>query len=100
MKQKLSLILVIMLVVVTIGCVLPSAAFAATDDVDVSKYTDVWDDLNQDSTFAKTQASKLLPESYYGLNLFQIAESSDGELFVYVAWRSAFTPQVTCINMS
>ena len=64
------------------GAVAP--AFA--ESVDVTNYTNVLDDLSKDESF---DASKY-PEKPgdYGLEVTQIAESSDGELFVYVYQHS------------
>ena len=82
MKKKLSLILAILLITTTLGCALPGVAFAATTEVAVTNYTNVLDDLSKDESFD----AAAYPEKPgdYGLEVFQIAESSDGELFVYV----------------
>ena len=62
-------------------------------------FTDIFDDLSKDKSFDENDES-LKPASKVGLNLFQIAESADGNLFVYVSWYSNIDVEVTSINMS
>lgn len=83
MKKKLSLILALTLIICSLGCVQSGIAFAAGEDI----YTDVLEDLQKDETF---DVSKFpAKETDYSLNVFQVAESSDGELFLYVYQPSA-----------
>ena len=70
-----------------------------SDLVDVTKYSDVWVDLNQDTSFAE-QAETLVPDEKYGMNVFQVAESANGELFVYVSWWSYYDITVTSIRLA
>ena len=100
--RKLSLILAIVLIAVTLnslGCAFPGVAFAASEEIDVSKYTYVWDDLNRDDTFEKTKEQHI-PSDTYGLKFIQIAESFDNELFVYVSWHSNVVVEITSVNIS
>lgn len=64
------------------------------------KYTSVLDDLKKDSTFNENDYKSIAKD--YSLQVIQIAESSDGELFVYVYQASAETKflPATSINIS
>lgn len=69
-----------------------SAAYASTSD-----YTSVIDDLTSDSSFKASDYPS--NENDYSLNVIQIAESSDGELFVYV-YQPSGKMTATSINIS
>ena len=61
---------------------LPAVKTASAAETNANVYTDVLDDLQKDATF--DVANYPVVEDDYSLNVIQIAESSDGELFVYV----------------
>lgn len=75
-----------------------SAAHAAT--VTAENYSDVLEDLQKDSSFKASDYTANAKD--YSLQVIQIAESSDGELFVYVYQPSAGTKflPATSINIS
>ena len=81
-KTLLAALMAACVIFTVVGYAVPGVAFAATVDVDVSKYTDVLDDLQRDETF-DAAAYPAVPGDY-SLEVFQIAESTDGELFLYV----------------
>jgi len=89
--KKLSLILFLLFF---LGCALPSVAFAAETD----KYTDVLTDLQKDETFDVA----LYPEKAndYSLDVFQVAESKDGEVFLYVYQPSGESVTATDVRIS
>ncbi len=51
-------------------------------NVDITKYSFVMDDLNKDSTFDTSKYP--VTASEHTINVFQVAESSSGQLFLYV----------------
>lgn len=75
--KKLTLFLVIFLILTSFGSVLTGVAFAAAPD----KYTTVLDDLQKDETF---DAAQFPAGNQNKMDVFQIAESNAGELFLYV----------------
>ena len=78
-RLKVSVIVFIFLVVfcsVSAAFMSPSVAFAE------ASYSDVLDDLSKDESFSTTNYP--FGSDDYSLSLIQIAESEDGELFVYV----------------
>ncbi|MCM1534282.1 MAG: hypothetical protein NC099_06505, partial [Corallococcus sp.] len=75
--KRLSLILVIVLIASCLGSGLSSVAFAASETV----YTNVLEDLSKDATF---DAGKYPEKNVDTMDVIQIAESNDGELFLYV----------------
>lgn len=80
--KKLSLILALMLIASSLSCALTGVAFAASETV----YTSVIEDLSKDETFAQSNypAKTVLSEGDKVMDVFQIAESNAGELFLYV----------------
>lgn len=78
-RLKVSVIAFIFIVVfcsVSAAFMSPSVAFAE------ASYSDVLDDLSKDESFSTTNYP--FDSDDYSLSLIQIAESEDGELFVYV----------------
>lgn len=75
--KKISLILVLILIASSLGCALQGIAFAASETI----YTDVLEDLQKDETFNAAQYPASDKDT---MNVIQIAESSAGELFLYV----------------
>lgn len=78
-RLKVSVIVFIFIVVfcsVSAAFMSPSVAFAE------ASYSDVLDDLSKDESFSTTNYP--FDSDDYSLSLIQIAESEDGELFVYV----------------
>ena len=77
-----------------------SPAFALAEEaIDVSNYTDVLEDLQKDESFDASQYPAIPGD--YGIEVFQIAESSDGELFVYVYQHSVdVLCHATSVNIS
>ena len=73
MKKQILVFLVVIFCV--FGCGFPTA-FAT------SNYTNVLNDLQKDSDFHVVDYPKI--ESDYSLQLIQIAESSEGDLLVYI----------------
>ncbi|MDE6442781.1 MAG: hypothetical protein K2L12_08545 [Clostridia bacterium] len=99
-KQKTTsliytLIALFMLVVTVIGGRAMLPAFA-----DTSEYTSVLEDLQKDSSF--NAAAYPDKRTDYNIQIIQVAESVNGELFVYTYQPSQhYTPlKATCINMS
>ena len=75
--KKFSLILVIILIASCLGSGLTSIAFAASETI----YTGVLEDLSKDETF---DVSKYPEENKDIMDVFQVAESNAGEVFLYV----------------
>ncbi len=75
--KKITLFLVVFLILTCFGNVLTGVAFADT----ASKYTDVLEDLGKDETFDTAQYPASDKDE---MDVIQIAESSAGELFLYV----------------
>lgn len=75
--KKITLFLVVFLILTCFGNVFTGVAFADT----ASKYTDVLEDLGKDETFDTAQYPASDKDT---MDVFQIAESSAGELFLYV----------------
>ena len=96
--RKLSLILAIILIFVTLGCIPQGVAFAApVCEIDTSNYTDVMQDLQKDESFDYS----LYKDEFYGryvVLFITLAESVDGEVFVYCALEEENT--ATSINIS
>lgn len=80
--KKLSLILALILIAASIGCVQTGIAFAASETV----YTGVLEDLQKDKSFdVNSYPSKdSLSDEDKIMDVIQIAESNAGELFLYV----------------
>lgn len=70
-----------------------SVAYAAT-----THYSDILDDLRQDSTFNVADYPAVNDD--YSLNVFQVAESIDNELFVYVYQPAAREKQLTATSVN
>lgn len=75
--KKITLFLVICLILTCFGNVFTGVAFADT----ASRYTDVLEDLQKDETFNAAQYPASDKDT---MDVIQIAESSAGELFLYV----------------
>lgn len=92
-----NLIAVIILIAATLLALYSGVgvSYAAT-----TRYSDVLDDLRQDSTF--NVADYPAVSNDYSLNVIQVAESVDGELFAYVYQPAAKTKLLvaTSVNMS
>lgn len=76
--KKLTLFLVIFLILTSFGSVFTGVAFAAAVP---DKYTTVLEDLQKDETF---DAAQFPAGDQDKMDVFQIAESNAGELFLYV----------------
>ncbi len=76
--RKISLILALILIIASLGCVPSGIAFAAAETVG----SNVLDDLHIDETFDESKYPA--NEKDYSLNVFQLAESDEGELLIYV----------------
>lgn len=79
MKKFTMLLLLAITISVVLGSGIPTA-FAA-NDIDVSNYTNVLDDLQAADNF---DVANFLETDDFDLDVIQVAESEDGELFVYV----------------
>lgn len=75
--KKITLILVLILIASSLGCAFQGIAFAASETI----YTDVLEDLGKDETF---NAAQYPASDKDKMDVFQIAESNAGELFLYV----------------
>lgn len=92
-----NLIAVIVLIAATILALISGVgnAYAAT-----TRYSGVLEDLQQDSNFDVANYPAVNDD--YSLKVIQVAESTDGELFIYVyqpAAKSTFLT-ATCLNMA
>lgn len=78
----------------------PDLFFYPVETVDVSDYTSVLEDLTRDPLFKIADYPSITDD--YSLDVIQIAESVDGDLFVYVYNPSDATVEVEAskINMS
>ncbi len=77
--KKTSLILALILIIASIGCVPSGIAFAASETI----YTGVIEDLQKDETFDVAQFPvNNNPKKV--MDVIQVAESNAGELFLYV----------------
>lgn len=78
----------------------PEIIFYPEKIVDVSEYSSVFDDLQKDARFKISDYPSIADD--YSLDVIQIAESVDGDLFVYVYNPSDATVEVEAakINMS
>ncbi len=86
MKMKIKPILAAILAVLLLTACAPITgvrALAASE----KEYTNVLDDLQQDGNF--NEHDYLINEKDYSISVIQIAESTDGELFVYT-YQPAF----------
>lgn len=92
--KKASLILVIILILSTFGCAFTGIAFADSETV----YTDVLEDLSKDETFDAAQYPAKVND--HSLDVFQIAESNAGELFLYVYQPAEDKFDATSVNIS
>ena len=81
--KKVSFALALILISTIIGCALPGIAFAASE----TSYSNVLDDLHIDETFDENAYKQI--EKDYSLQVIQVAESAEGELFIYVYQPSA-----------
>ncbi len=75
--KRISLILALILIASCLGCALPGIAFAASETI----YSDVLEDLGKDETFDAAQYPEKDDDK---MDVFQVAESNAGELFLYV----------------
>lgn len=89
----------LLLAVALFAGITPATAFAATNE---TKYTGVMQDLRKDSDFLFNDGLYPAVEDDYSLQVIQIAESVDKELFVYVYQPSGETKPLvaTSINIS
>lgn len=92
MKQQLRRLIVSLLIVLLVGCGGNATALAQTDT-----YSNVLDDLQKDSTFALSDYPKI--DGDYSLDVIHIAESTDGELLLYV-YQPNSTLKATSVNIS
>lgn len=78
----------------------PDLFFYSVETVDVSEYSSVLEDLTRDPLFKIADYPSIADD--YSLDVIQIAESVDGDLFVYVYNPSDATVEVEAskINMS
>ena len=82
-KKTVHIVLSFLLIVlVALSFLLPAVTTASAAETNTSIYTNVMDDLQKDENF--DVADYPVVEDDYSLNVIQVAESSDGELFVYV----------------
>ena len=82
-KKRTPVVLAIILVILSIfSFLLPAVTTASAAETSDSIYTDVMDDLLKDENFDVADYPVVIDD--FSLNVIQIAESSDGELFVYV----------------
>ena len=65
---------------------------------EATSYTNVLEDLEKDDTFSATDYPVVAND--YSLQVIQIAESDDKELFIYVYQPSVLELQATSINFS
>ena len=89
----------LLLAVALFAGITPATAFAATNE---TKYTGVMQDLRKDSDFLFNDGLYPAVADDYSLQVIQIAESVDKELFVYVYQPSGETKPLaaTSINIS
>lgn len=100
-KRKINKILIsIMLLIVSVFPTFFNSVVNLANAVTVTGYTSVLGDLKIDDTFDESYYPSI--DNDYSLNVIQIAESSGGELFIYVYQPSAVTKQLvaTSINIS
>lgn len=85
LKKAIYLFVVLLMCVMTVisgqGNLFAFSAFADTNTIEKEK-TNVLDDLKKDNSFSESYYPVILND--YSLQIIQIAESSDNELFVYV----------------
>ena len=82
-KKRTPVVLAIILAILSIfSFLLPAVTTASAAETSDSIYTDVMDDLLKDKNFDVADYPVVIDD--FSLNVIQIAESSDGELFVYV----------------
>lgn len=82
-KKTVHIVLSFLLIVlVALSFLHPAVTTASAAETNTSIYTNVMDDLQKDENF--DVADYPVVEDDYSLNVIQIAESSDDELFVYV----------------
>ena len=96
-RRHFNLIATIILIVATIIALYSGAGFAFAAK---SNYSDVLDDLREDSTF--NAAAYPAVNDDYSMQIIQVAEGVDGELFVYVYQPAARIKLLiaTTLNMS
>ena len=93
--KKISLILALILIVVSLGCVPSGIAFAASETI----YTGVLEDLQKDETFDVEQFP-VNNNPNKVMDVIQIAESNAGELFLYVYQPQAGKYTATEVRIS
>lgn len=89
MKQRVCLVLLMLLLFCS--CIMPATSFAAT------AYSDVLEDLRQDTDFHVADYPK--DSKDYSLQVIQIAESSNDELFLYV-YQPSGKFEATCVHLA
>ena len=93
--RKLSLILAISLLVISVGYAFPGIAFADTLAYD---YTTALEDLQRDSTFDASKYHYVDGSGY--IDIIQIAESVNNELFLYVYQQGGADFKCSSVNIS
>lgn len=84
-KRKITMLFLAIALIFScfLTCFSPTIQYASASSIDVvGGYTDVMDDLKKDEYFDEMDYPTI--EKDYSLNVIQIAESEDNELFVYV----------------
>lgn len=96
--KKISLILALILIIASIGCVPTGIAFAASETI----YTGVLEDLQKDKTFdvSNYPSKDKLSDEDKVMDVIQIAESNAGELFLYVYQPQASKYTATEVRIS
>lgn len=96
--KKISLILALILILVSLGCVPSGIAFAASQTI----YTSVTEDLQKDETFDVSEypSTDKLTDKDKVMDVIQIAESNAGELFLYVYQPQAGKYTATEVRIS
>ena len=96
-KKLISFLFVAFVIISILGIGVGGKAYA---DTSLSGYSNVLDDLQKDDSFTISEYPAI--DDDYSLQVIQIAESTAGELFVYVYQPAANTRQLkaTLINMA
>lgn len=90
--QCITVFVLFLLFAVTIACGIGFSSYAAT-----TEYTNILDDLRKDENFNEAEYPAIL--TVYSMKVIQIAESENGELFIYVYQPSGTEKDLTATTI-
>ena len=100
MKRRIIIFAFLIALLISVSGEAILSAFSLQVSAETREYSDVLDDLSKDASFNPDNYPAIADD--YSLKVIQIAEGSDGELFVYVYQPSGVKGKLraTSINIS